>query len=170
MGSTDSTRTRRLRSTMLTTTNTGLRHPSDPAIRDFIFIVRAAPTAPRLSHASQQANFPSTQTEASPLSTHGIFYFLSWNMGRFPELTPVHSQTIEPWFATLEAGDITLLLEWASTSTRGLKRREASRLRLESRNGRQGTRSPQAAGQEVPSPEGVCRRRGWCVGNPRFGS
>ena len=28
-------------------------------------------------------------------------------MGRFPELTPVHSQTIGSWFATLEAGDIT---------------------------------------------------------------
>ena len=29
-------------------------------------------------------------------------------MGRFPELTPVRSQTIEPWFATLEAGDSTV--------------------------------------------------------------
>jgi len=26
-------------------------------------------------------------------------------MGRFPELTPVRSQTTEPWFATLKAGD-----------------------------------------------------------------
>src|SRR5712671_2737926 len=26
-------------------------------------------------------------------------------MGRFPELTPVHSQVIELWLATLEAGD-----------------------------------------------------------------
>src|SRR5712672_2760289 len=26
-------------------------------------------------------------------------------MGRFPELTPVRSQAIEPWLSTLEAGD-----------------------------------------------------------------
>ena len=31
--------------------------------------------------------------------------FLVSNMGRFPELTPVRSQTIEPRFATLEASD-----------------------------------------------------------------
>jgi len=35
-----------------------------------------------------------------------VFLSFSSNMGRFPELTPVRSQTIEPWFATLEAGDI----------------------------------------------------------------
>jgi len=35
----------------------------------------------------------------------GIFCFLSLNTSRFSELTPVRSQTEEPRFATLEAGD-----------------------------------------------------------------
>src|SRR5712671_2953003 len=53
--------------------------------------------------------------------------FLVPNMGWFPELTPVRSQTIEPWFATLEAGNITLLLEWTPTFTRELRGKEGGR-------------------------------------------
>jgi len=47
------------------------------------------------------------------------FLLLVSNMGWFPELTPVCSQAIESWLSTLEAGDITLSLEWTPTSTRG---------------------------------------------------
>ena len=39
-------------------------------------------------------------------------------MGWFPELTPVCSQTTKSWLSTLDAGDITLSLEWTPTSTR----------------------------------------------------
>src|SRR5712671_6134556 len=46
------------------------------------------------------------------------FLLLVSNMGQFPELTPVCSQAIESWLSTLDAGDITLLLEWMPTSTR----------------------------------------------------
>jgi len=50
-------------------------------------------------------------------------------MGRFPELTPVRSQAIELWLTTLEAGDITLPLEWTPASTVGwpLRRRVVGR-------------------------------------------
>src|SRR5712671_5128119 len=96
--------------------------------------------------------------------------FLVPNMGRFPELTPVRSQTIEPWFATLEAGDITLLLEWTPTSTRESREGEGGRSHLESGNERQGSWSPLAVGQGAPWLGGARRRRGWCIGSPQAGS
>jgi len=36
-----------------------------------------------------------------------MWYFLLFNIlvGRFPELTPVHSQTTKLWLSTLDAGD-----------------------------------------------------------------
>ena len=47
-------------------------------------------------------------------------YFLLFNtlVGQFPELTPVRSQTTKSWLSTLDAGDITLSLEWTPMSTR----------------------------------------------------
>src|SRR5882672_2005999 len=75
---------------------------------------------PRLSHATPEWHSSRYSVHAGTLqSVSGIFCILVRNMGQFPELTPVHSQTIESWFATLEAGDITLPLEWMPTSTRG---------------------------------------------------
>src|SRR5712671_7531369 len=75
---------------------------------------------PRLSHATPERHSSRYSVRAGTLqSASGVFCtFLVPNMGRFPELTPVRSQTIEPWFATLEAGDITLLLEWMSPPLR----------------------------------------------------
>src|SRR5712672_548998 len=51
-------------------------------------------------------------------------YFLLFNtlVGQFPGLTQVHSQTTGSWLSTLEAGDITLSLEWTPMSTRGYRR------------------------------------------------
>ena len=51
-------------------------------------------------------------------------YFLLFNtlVGQFPGLTPVCSQTTWLWLSTLEAGDITLSLEWTPMSTRGYRR------------------------------------------------
>src|SRR5712671_7375683 len=80
------------------------------------------------------------QGGSSKHARHFLFSFSS--RGRFPELTPVRSQTTEPWFATLEAGDITLPLEWMSTFTRESRGGEGSRSHLESGNERQGTWSP----------------------------
>ena len=61
---------------------------------------------PRLSHAAPEWHFSRYSVHAGTLqSASGIFCILVPNMGRFPELTPVHSQTIESWSATLEAGD-----------------------------------------------------------------
>jgi len=59
--------------------------------------------------------------------------FLVSNMGRFPELTPVRSRAKESWLSTLEAGDITLLLEWTPTFTRELRGKEGGRSCLESK-------------------------------------
>src|SRR5712671_861994 len=96
-------------------------------------------------------------TPRGTLSTQGpsrarvVFsVFLVPNMGQFPELTPVCSQTIEPWFATLEASNITLLLEWTPTFTRELREKEGGRSCLKSGNEHQGTRSPLAVGREAP--------------------
>src|SRR5712672_3670548 len=65
------------------------------------------PTSPRYSVL---AGFPGRAQH---------FLLLVTNMGQFPELTPVRSQAIELQLTTLEAGDITLSLEWTPTSTRG---------------------------------------------------
>src|SRR5882757_7261822 len=100
---------------------------------------------PRLSHATPERHSSRYSVHAGTLqSASGIFCILVPNMGRFPELTPVRSQTIEPWFTTLEAGDITLLLEWTPTSTRESGGKEGGRSRLESGNECQGTWSPLA--------------------------
>jgi len=49
--------------------------------------------------------------------------------GLVPKLTPVRSQVMGPQLATLEAGDITLSLEWtpASTVERFFRRRAGER-------------------------------------------
>src|SRR5712672_4245305 len=61
---------------------------------------------PRLSHATPEWHSSRYSVHAGTLqSASGIFCILVPNMGQFPELTPVRSQTTEPWFATLEAGD-----------------------------------------------------------------
>src|SRR5712671_1227858 len=100
--------------------------PTDPLdLRSLIrtstyLICWAISEIPRLSHAAPGRHSSRYSVRAGTLrSANGIFCILASNMGRFPELTPVHSQTIEPWFATLEAGDITLSLEWTPTSTVG---------------------------------------------------
>src|SRR5712671_4825727 len=98
---------------------------------------------PRLSHAAPEQHSSRYSVHAGTLqSTSGIFCILVSNMGRFPELTPVRSQATESWLSTLEAGDITLLLEWTPTSTRGSRRKEGGRSHLEGGNERQGTQSP----------------------------
>src|SRR5712671_5967108 len=98
------------------------------------------------------------------------FLLFSTNMGRFPELTPVRSQAIESWLSTLEAGDITLLLEWTPTSTRELRRKEGGQSCLKSGNERQGTWSPLVVGRGAQWLGGVSRRCRWYVGSPRVGS
>jgi len=88
--------------------------PTDPfdlrtLIRsDTYLICWAISEIPRLSHATPERHSSRYSVHAGTLqNASGIFCILVPNMGRFPELTPVRSQTIEPWFATLEAGDIT---------------------------------------------------------------
>src|SRR5882757_3672618 len=152
--------------------------PTDPfdlrtLIRsDTYLICWAISEIPRLSHTAPERHSLRYSVHAGTLqSASGIFCILVPNVGRFPELTPVRSQTKRPWFATLEAGDITLLLEWTSTSTRGLRRRkEGGRSRLESHNERRGTRFLLVVDREVPWFGGVRQHRGWCVGNLRSGS
>jgi len=102
---------------------------------------------PRLSHTTPEWHSSRYSVHAGTLqSMSGIFCILVPNMGRFPELTPVRSQTIESWSATLEAGDITLLLEWTPTSARESGGKGGGQSRLESGNECQGTRSPLAVG------------------------
>jgi len=52
-----------------------------------------------------------------PLDARGIFCIFSTKRGPVPKHTPVRSQVVELRLATLEAGDITLSLEWTPTST-----------------------------------------------------
>src|SRR5712671_6455420 len=87
--------------------------PTDPLdLRSLIrtstyLICWAISEIPRLSHAAPGRHSSRYSVRAGTLrSANGIFCILASNMGRFPELTPVRSQTIEPWFATLEASDI----------------------------------------------------------------
>src|SRR5712671_1484447 len=148
--------------------------PTDPLdLRSLIrtstyLICWAISEIPRLSHAAPGRHSSRYSVRAGTLrSANGIFCILASNMGRFPELTPVHSQTIEPWFATLEAGDITLLLEWAPTSTRGSRKRGGDWSCLESRNEHQGTWSLQVGGREAPWLGGMRRRHGWRADNLR---
>src|SRR5712671_5404989 len=130
-----------------------------------------SPRSPGFPTPLQSGTPQGTLSTQGPSKARVVFSaFLVPNMGQFPELTPVRSQTIRLWFATLEAGDITLLLEWTSTSTRGLKRKGGGRSRLEGRNERQGTRSLQVVSREVPWLGGVRRHHEWCIGNPRSGS
>src|SRR5712671_1987484 len=131
---------------------------------------RRSPRSPSFPTASK-TDVPDTPSIlAFQRCLRHFLYILYQSMGRFPELTPVRSQTTRPWLSTLDAGDITLLLEWASTSTRGPRRKKGDRPHLEGRNERRGTRSPQVVGREAPWLGGVRRRRGWCAGNLRSGS
>src|SRR5712672_337090 len=146
--------------------------PTDPPdlrtlIRTSTYLICwAISEIPRLSHATPERHSSRYSVHAGTLqSASGIFCILVSNMGRFPELTPVCSQATESWLSTLEAGDITLLLEWTPTSTRESRRGEGGRSCLESGNERQGTQSLLAVGRGVPWLGGVRRRRGWCVGS-----
>ena len=61
---------------------------------------------PRLSHAAPEWHSSKYSVYVETLqSMSSIFSILVTNIGRFPELTPVRSQAIESWLATLEAGD-----------------------------------------------------------------
>jgi len=92
---------------------------------DTYLICWAISEIPRLSHAAPERHSSRYSVHTGTLqSVSGIFCILTSNGGRFPELTPVHSQAIESWLSTLEAGDITLLLEWMPMSTRESRRRE----------------------------------------------
>src|SRR5712672_21613 len=72
-------------------------------------------TFPRCSRAtSSRYSVPAGSSRCAR-----YFLLLVTNMGQFPELTPVRSQAIKLWLTTLEAGDITLSLEWTSASTAG---------------------------------------------------
>src|SRR5712672_3789080 len=58
-------------------------------------------TFPRCSRAtSSRYSVPAGSSRCTR-----CFLLLVTNLGRFPELTPVRSQVIELWLATLEAGD-----------------------------------------------------------------
>ena len=85
--------------------------PTDPPdLRTLIrmgtyLICWAISEIPRLSHTAPEQHSSRYSVHAGTLQgDNGIFCILVANMGRFPELTPVRSQTMEPWFATLEAG------------------------------------------------------------------
>jgi len=69
------------------------------------FAARAISEIPELSHGILDRR-PRHSEHPSLLAMPAVFSAFSITLvGRFPELTPVRSQTIEPWFATLEAGD-----------------------------------------------------------------
>src|SRR5712671_5201760 len=154
---------------MHTTTNTRLRRTSEPTIRDLILSSGQPlqhldfPTRP-----NRQAPGHTNQGESSKHARHFLFSFS--NTSRFSELTPVRKQANGDRPPTLDAGNITLLLEWASTSTRGSRKRGKGRSRLESHNERQGTWSLRAGGQGALWFGGVRRCHGRCVGNLRSGS
>src|SRR5712671_6417732 len=116
-----------------------------------ILFAGRSPRSPGFPTPLQSGIPRGTLSTQGPSRAQVVFsVFLVPNMGRFPELTPVRSQTIEPWFTTLEAGDITLLLEWMPTSTRELRGKEGGWSGLESGNERQGTRSPLVVGRGAP--------------------
>jgi len=86
--------------------------PTDPPdlwtlIRtDTYLICWAISEIPRLSPRCSRAALLEVLCPRRTLqNASGIFFILVPNMGRFPELTPVRSQTVESWFATLEAGN-----------------------------------------------------------------
>ena len=102
---------------------------------------------PRLSHATPEQHSSRYSVHAGTLqSASGIFCILVSNMGQFPELTPVCSQAIRLQLTTLEAGDITLLLEWTPTSTRELRRKKGGWSCPKGGNECQRTQSPPAVG------------------------
>src|SRR5712671_7509645 len=154
---------------MHATTNTGSRYTSDLTIGDFILSSGQPlryldfPTRPH-----RQTPGHTNQGESSKHVRHFLFSFL--NMSRFSELTPVRRQGEGGRLPTLDASDITLLLEWTSTFTRESRKRERGWPRLESHNERRGTWSLRVGGRGAPWFRGGRRRRGRRAGSLRSGS
>src|SRR5712675_3594674 len=86
-------------------------------IRVLILSPGRSPRSPSFPTASE-TGVPDTPSILAFQRCARYFLLFSTNVGQFPELTPVHSQTTKLWLSTLDAGDITLLLEWTPTSTR----------------------------------------------------
>src|SRR5712671_7359180 len=80
-------------------------------------IVWAISEIPGLSRATPKRHPRGTLSPQGPLDARGIFCIFSTKRGLVPKLTPVRSQVVELRLATLEAGDITLSLEWTPAST-----------------------------------------------------
>src|SRR5712675_2904736 len=77
-----------------------------------------SPRSPSFPTASE-TGVPDTPSILAFQRCARYFLLFSTNLGWFPELTPVRSQTTKSWLSTLDAGDITLSLEWMPTSTVG---------------------------------------------------
>src|SRR5712675_1382822 len=66
---------------------------------------RRSPRSPSFPTASK-TDVPDTPSIlAFQRCLRHFLYILYQSMGRFPELTPVRSQTTRPWLSTLDAGD-----------------------------------------------------------------
>src|SRR5712671_7626451 len=73
-------------------------------IRVLILSPGRSPRSPSFPTASE-TGVPDTSSILAFRRCTWYFLLFSTNVGWFPELTPVRSQTTESWLSTLEAGD-----------------------------------------------------------------
>src|SRR5712675_1753197 len=74
-------------------------------IRVLILSPGRSPRSPSFPTASE-TGVPDTPSILAFQRCARYFLLFSTNVGRFPELTPVHSQTTKSWLSTLDASDI----------------------------------------------------------------